>query len=348
MKKINVLVVGATGYVGEELVRLLLNHPNVCLKGITSQSYVDKEYSEVFRNFVNIYPERCQKQDIAKFSEEVDVIFFALPHGITSGLIDDLLLKKVKVIDLGADFRLQDVNVYQEWYKTEHLSTDVLKEAVYGLSELNREKIKKSRIVGNPGCYTTASILALSPLLAANLIDEKSIIINGASGITGAGRKPDATTHYTECNESYKAYGIANHRHTPEIEEQLSYVAKKPIVVNFTPHLLPMNRGILVTAYANLSKQYSYEEIKKKYQNYYKGEQFIRLLKENSYPETNLVKGSNYCDINFKIDQRTKRIIVISSIDNLVKGAAGQAIQNMNLMFGLAENSGLKIIPMFL
>ena len=260
--------------------------------------------------------------------------------------VNENILSKCKIIDLGADFRLSDVETYEKWYTT-HYSKDILKEAVYGLCEIHRDEIKGKRIVGNPGCYTTCSILSLYPLVKEKMIDVNSIIIDAKSGATGAGRGLSLPNHYCELNESVKAYKIANHRHTPEIEEQLSLAAGEEVVLNFTPHLMPMDRGILATCYANLKGNYSYEDIEKVYKKYYENEYFIRLCKKGTFPETKWVKASNFVDIGFTVDERTKRVIVIGAIDNLFKGAAGQAVQNMNILFGLDEKTGIDHVPVF-
>lgn len=344
---IQVGIVGATGYAGQELLRLLMQHSECEVKYITSRSYVGEHFSNVFGNFVKIAEDKCIEKEMVELAKEVDVLFIALPHGIASANINNKLLSLTKVIDLGADYRLKDINVYDQWYKTEHKSSDLLEEAVYGLSELKRETIKEARLIANPGCYTTCSILSLTPLLKESLIDTDSIIIDAKSGVTGAGRGLDLGLHFSECNESIKAYKLAAHRHTPEIEQELSVAAGEDITLTFTPHLVPMNRGILITAYAKLKDNYSYQDIKGAYEKYYKDEYFIRLLPEGTYPETKWVKGSNFCDINFIVDQRTNRIIVVAAIDNLVKGAAGQAVQNMNIALGLPEKTGLEYIPMF-
>ena len=251
------------------------------------------------------------------------------------------------MIDLSADFRIKDQNVYEEWYKIEHKSPQFLPEAVYGLCEINREQIKGARILANPGCYPTCSILSIYPLAKEGLIDMNTLIIDAKSGTSGAGRGAKVDNLYCEVNENIKAYGVASHRHTPEIEEQLTYASGVKTVLNFTPHLVPMNRGILVTAYASLKKEVSYEEVKAVYDRYYENEQFVRVLEKGICPQTKWVEGSNYVDVNFQLDPRTGRVIMMGAMDNLVKGAAGQAVQNMNLMFGLPENEGLNLVPMF-
>ena len=289
----------------------------------------------------------CKDDNLDKLAEEVDVIFTATPQGFCASVINEEILSKVKVIDLSADFRIKDVKTYEKWYGIEHKSPEYIKEAVYGLCEINREDIKKARLVANPGCYTTCSILSLYPLVKEGLIDPATIIIDAKSGTSGAGRGAKLDNLFCEVNENMKAYGVATHRHTPEIEEQLGYAAGEEIVLNFTPHLVPMNRGILVTAYASLKEKVSYETVKAVYDKYYEKEKFVRVLDKDVCPQTKWVEGSNYVDVNFKIDERTGRVIVMGALDNLVKGAAGQAVQNMNLVFGLEESTGLDLVPMF-
>lgn len=339
-------IIGATGYAGNELVRLLINHPQANISRITSQSYIGKKLEDVYYNYLNIQNLICEEEDIEKMSYECDVIFLALPHGVTSEKVTSKILDETKIIDLGADFRFKDINTYEKWY-VEHKGKNLIGEAVYGLCEINREKIKKSRLIGNPGCYTTCSILSLYPLVKENVIDLDSIIIDAKSGVTGSGRSANLGSLYCEVNESIKAYKIGNHRHMPEIEEQLSFVAGKQIALIFTPHLVPMNRGILTTSYAKLIQKLSYEDVRDIYMKYYKNEYFIRLTNKDVFPETKWVKASNFCDIGFTIDKHTGKIIVVGALDNLAKGAAGQAVQNMNIMFGLDEKTGLTDVPVF-
>ena len=282
-----------------------------------------------------------------ELAKQADVIFTATPQGFCASMMKEDILAKAKVIDLSADYRIKDVAVYEKWYGIEHKSPQFIEEAVYGLCEVNREDIRKARLVANPGCYTTCSILTAYPLAKEGIIDMGTLIIDAKSGTSGAGRGAKVPNLYCEVNENIKAYGVASHRHTPEIEEQLGYAAREKVVLNFTPHLVPMNRGILVTEYASLKKEVTYEDVKAVYDKYYGNERFIRFLDEGVCPETKWVEGSNYVDINVKIDSRTNRIIMMGAIDNLVKGAAGQAVQNMNLMFGLPESEGLKLVPMF-
>ncbi len=347
MNKVKVAIVGATGYVGQELFRILYSHPFVEVKYVTSVSYIGKKYADIYQNFNQITDLTCVEDDTEKIAEDCDVMFIALPHGIASKKITKQVLEKCKVIDIGADFRIKDKDVYEKWYGVEHFGEDVLKEAVYGLCELYAEDVKKARLVANPGCYTTCSILSLFPLVKEGLINTDTIVIDAKSGVTGAGRKPDQGTSYCECNESIKAYKVASHRHTPEIEQELSIAAGKNINLIFTPHLTPMNRGILATCYAKLKADVDYEKVKSAYSKYYGDKHFVRLLKQGLFPETNRVKGSEYVDIGFTIDNRTNSVIVIGAIDNLVKGAAGQAVQNMNLMFGFEETTALDNPGMF-
>ena len=341
-------IIGATGYAGGELVRLLLRHPEVQLVWLGSRSYTGQTYADIYRNMTSLTDAACKGDDMRQLAEEADVIFTATPQGFCAGVMDDGILNKTKVIDLSADYRLKDVSVYEKWYKIEHKTPQYLPEAVYGLCELNREQTASARIVANPGCYTTCSILTLWPLVKEGLIDTDTIVIDAKSGTSGAGRGEKLANLYCEVNENVKAYGVGTHRHTPEIEEQLSYAAGKDVVLNFTPHLIPMNRGILVTAYAKkASENIHKEEIRAAYEKYYKEEKFVRILDGGVCPETKWVEGSNYTDIGFYDDERTGRIIAMGALDNLVKGAAGQAVQNMNILFGLPEETGLDIVPLF-
>lgn len=344
---IRVGIIGSTGYAGQELVRLLLQHPQAEIVWYGSRSYVDQKFSSVFGNMFQIVEDVCKDDNMEALQNEVDVIFTATPQGFCASIITEEVLSKVKVIDLSADFRIKDVSVYEEWYKIEHKSPQFIGEAVYGLCEINREEIKKARLVANPGCYTTCSILSLYPAVKEGLIDPHSIIIDAKSGTSGAGRGAKVNNLFCEVNENIKAYGVTTHRHTPEIEEQLGYACNEKITLSFTPHLVPMNRGILVTAYANLQKELSYEEVKAVYDRYYEKEQFVRVFSDSTPTETRWVEGSNYVDVSFQIDPRTNRLIIMGALDNIVKGAAGQAVQNMNLLFGLPENTGLDLVPLF-
>ena len=340
-------IIGATGYAGGELVRLLLNHKEAEIAWYGSRSYVDQRYSSVYQNMFQIVDAKCLDDNMEQLAKEVDVIFTATPQGLCASLINEGILSQAKVIDLSADFRIKDRKTYEQWYNLEHKAPQFIEEAVYGLCEINREDIKKARLIANPGCYPTCSTLSIYPLLKEGIIDGNTVIIDAKSGTSGAGRSAKVANLYCEVNENIKAYGVATHRHTPEIEEQLGYAAGYPVHIHFTPHLVPMNRGILVTAYASLKKEVTYEEVKAIYDAYYGKEQFVRVLDKDVCPETKWVEGSNYVDVNFKLDPRTNRVIMMGAMDNLVKGAAGQAVQNMNLMFGFAENEGLQGVPMF-
>ncbi|MBR2036528.1 MAG: N-acetyl-gamma-glutamyl-phosphate reductase [Lachnospiraceae bacterium] len=349
---IKVGIIGSTGYAGGELVRILMNHKDVEIKWYGSRSYVDQKYSGVYRNFFEIVEEKCFDDNIEALVEQVDVVFTATPQGYLASILKEEYLQKAKFVDLSADYRIKDVATYEKWYGIEHKSPQFIEEAVYGLCEINREDVKEARLVANPGCYTTCSILTCYPLVKEGLIDVDTLIIDAKSGTSGAGRSAKLPNLYCEVNENIKAYGVASHRHTPEIEEQLGYAGDCQVMLNFTPHLVPMNRGILATAYAKLKTKAdgslpTAEEIRAAYEKYYKNEKFVRVLDKGVCPETKWVEGSNYVDVNFVVDERTGRVIMMGAIDNLVKGAAGQAVQNMNLMFGLAEDEGLNLVPMF-
>lgn len=344
---IKVGIIGATGYAGGELVRLLLGHKEAEIKWYGSRSYVDQKYAKVYQNMFQLVDDRCLDDNMEEMAKQVDVIFTATPQGLCASLVNDDILNKVKVIDLSADFRIKDAAVYEEWYGIEHKAKQYLDEAVYGLCEINREAVKKARLVANPGCYPTCSILSIYPLLKEGLIDPSTVIIDAKSGTSGAGRGAKVDNLFCEVNENIKAYGVATHRHTPEIEQELSLAAGEPVTISFTPHLVPMQRGILVTAYASLKREVTWEEVKEVYDRYYDKERFVRVLDQDVCPQTRWVEGSNYVDVGFKIDPRTKRIIMMGAMDNLVKGAAGQAVQNMNLVFGLDEAEGLRMAPLF-
>lgn len=340
-------IIGSTGYAGAEIVRLLLQHKDVEIKWYGSRSYIDKKYYEVFQNMFQIVDDKCLDDNMEELANDVDVIFTATPQGLCASLVNEYILNKVKIIDLSADFRIKDVNVYEKWYGIEHKSPQFIDEAVYGLPEINRDKVKNARLIANPGCYPTCSFLSIYPLAKEGLIDMETVIIDAKSGTSGAGRGAKVNNLFCEVNENIKAYGVLTHRHTPEIEEQLTYASGKDARIIFTPHLVPMNRGILVTAYASLTKAVTYDEVKAIYDRYYSNERFVRVLDKDVCPETRWVEGSNYVDVNFKIDERTNRAVMMGAMDNLVKGAAGQAVQNMNIMFGFDEAEGLTGVPMF-
>ncbi len=339
---IKAAVIGATGYSGATLISILANHKDVEIVSLTSKSYVGKKFSDIYKNFKGIVELELEEQNLLEISKKADVIFVCLPHGIASSEVTQEVLNNSKVIDLGADFRLKDKNCYEAWYKVEHKGEDVLAGAVYGLPEWNKEKIKTAKLIANPGCYATASILTVAPLLKEGLVNSNDIVIDAKSGVSGAGRSLDLSVHFCECNETIKPYKIATHRHTPEIEQVLSDISGANVLLNFQPHLVPMNRGILACAYLKPTKDVSLDELKEVYKKYYKNKAFIRVLEGDEAPETKWTKGSNYCDINVFKDSRTGRILAFGALDNLVKGAAGQAVQNMNIMFNLDETSGLK------
>lgn len=344
---IKVGIIGATGYAGGELVRILMGHKEAEIVWYGSRSYIDQKYADVYRNMFQIVDAKCMDDNIEALADQVDVIFTATPQGFLASVINENILGKTKIVDLSADFRIKDVKVYEKWYGIEHKSPQFIEEAVYGLCEVNRDKVKGARLIANPGCYTTCSILTAYPLAKEGIIDMRTLIVDAKSGTSGAGRGAKVPNLFCEVNENMKAYGVASHRHTPEIEEQLGYASGENVTISFTPHLVPMNRGILATEYATLKKNVTGEEVKAIYDKYYADEKFVRVLGEGVCPETKWVEGSNYVDIGFKLDPRTNRIIMMGAIDNLVKGAAGQAVQNMNLLFGLPESEGLELVPMF-
>ena len=344
---IKVGIIGATGYAGGELVRILMGHKEAEIVWYGSRSYIDQKYADVYRNMFQIVDAKCMDDNIEALADQVDVIFTATPQGFLASVINENILGKTKIVDLSADFCIKDVKLYEKWYGIEHKSPQFIEEAVYGLCEVNRDKVKGARLIANPGCYTTCSILTAYPLAKEGIIDMRTLIVDAKSGTSGAGRGAKVPNLFCEVNENMKAYGVASHRHTPEIEEQLGYASGENVTISFTPHLVPMNRGILATEYATLKKDVTGEEVKAIYDKYYADEKFVRVLDEGVCPETKWVEGSNYVDIGFKLDPRTNRIVMMGAIDNLVKGAAGQAVQNMNLLFGLPESEGLELVPMF-
>lgn len=345
---IKVGIVGSTGYAGGELVRLLLQRDDVKILHYGSRSYAGQPYAAQFPAFCGLVEEVCAADDIEKAAAACDVIFTATPQGFLGNALKAEYLKQCRFIDLSADYRIKDVAVYEQWYKIKHGSPELLPEAVYGLPELNRDQIRAARLIANPGCYPTVSFLSIYPLAKEGLIDTDTLVINALSGATGAGRGEKLANLFCEVNESVKAYGVTTHRHTPEIEQQLALVSGHPVVLNFTPHLMPMDRGILVTASAKLTKPMDDKALKELYDSYYGSEYFVRVREANDTPQTRFVRASNYVDVAAKADPRTGRVIMMGAMDNMVKGAAGQAIQNMNLMFGCAENEGLKQLPSFL
>ncbi|WP_315436340.1 N-acetyl-gamma-glutamyl-phosphate reductase [uncultured Selenomonas sp.] len=339
-------IIGASGYAGEELIRLLHGHPNVEIAHLTSERHTGERISTLYSHLLNIYNTELESmEDVRSIAEGSDVLFIALPHGHAMKIAKSVSDLPLRIIDLGADYRFADTSVYEAWYHVDHIDPDA--DRAYGLAELYRDQVRSAHIIGNAGCYTTASILALAPLVKARLVQMDSILVDAVSGVSGAGRTPKESTHFPEFYDSFTAYGAVSHRHTPEIEQALSNVGGAAVTINFTPHLAPISRGILATCYAKMNEGVTPEQIDATFAEMYADEFFIRLLGRGAYPATKYVRGTNFCDIAWHIDPRTQRVIVFSAIDNLVKGAAGQAIQNMNIAFGLDERAGLDLVPMY-
>jgi N-acetyl-gamma-glutamyl-phosphate reductase len=338
-------IIGVTGYTGGELLRLLTGHPEVKITYVTSRAAEGQEVAEVHPQYKGLIKLTCSSFDQEEARQKTDLCFCALPHGESMEIVASLLKTGLKVIDLSADYRL-DADDYYLWYKKKHLFPLLLQKAVYGLPELYRTQVAQADLVANPGCYPTAALLALAPLAQHNLIDYNTLIIDAKSGTSGSGRKPNPTLHFPDCTENFHAYKVAAHQHTPEIEKELACLSKQPVQLTFTPHLLPMSRGILVTAYLKLKNSCSPLNIQEVYSQFYAEEPFVRLLEQPSLPETKNVYGSNFCDIAWRLEERTGRLIVLAAIDNLVKGASGQAVQNMNIIFGLPETAALITAPL--
>ena len=343
---IKVGIAGASGYTGLELIRLLANHPEVELSVLTSETYKEKSIADVFPSLNGIININLQSLDV-EILKSCDVIFLALPHTIGMDILPELLKSNCKVIDLSADYRLKNADTYSEWYSLTHTHPEFLSQVIYGLPELHREKIKSAQGVANPGCYPTSVILAIAPLLKTDWVDLESIVSDSKSGVSGAGRKTSITTQFSEANEGVTPYGLASHRHTPEIEQELSNLVGKPIKISFSPHLIPMSRGMLSTIYINLNHKLKDENLIEHYENFYSDELFVRVLDKGKFASTHFVSGSNFCDIGIKVDSRVNRLVITSAIDNLIKGASGQAIQNMNIMLGFGEATGLRSPGMF-
>ena len=343
---IKVGIAGASGYTGLELIRLLANHPEVELSVLTSETYKEKSIADVFPSLNGIININLQSLDV-EILKSCDVIFLALPHTIGMDILPELLKSNCKVIDLSADYRLKNADTYSEWYSLTHTHPEFLSQVIYGLPELHREKIKSAQGVANPGCYPTSVILAIAPLLKTDWVDLESIVSDSKSGVSGAGRKTSITTQFSEANEGVTPYGLASHRHTPEIEQELSNLVGKPIKISFSPHLIPMSRGMLSTIYINLNHKLKDKNLIDHYKNFYSDELFVRVLDKGKFASTHFVSGSNFCDIGIKVDSRVNRLVITSAIDNLIKGASGQAIQNMNIMLGFGEATGLRSPGMF-
>lgn len=341
---IRVGVVGATGYAGAELVRILSGHQDIILTTLTSRQYIGASFDKIYPAMSGVVSLVCEEYSADMVCDKTDVVFMALPHKLPMSLVPELIERGKKVVDLSADFRFNNASEYELYYQL-HTSKKLLEKSVYGLSEIYFDKIRGASLIGNPGCYPTSVLLPLIPLVKENLIDVDTIIADSKSGVSGAGKSLSLTTHFCEANESFKAYKIAQHRHSPEMEEVLSLEAGKPVKITFVPHLVPITRGMLTTIYTKLTDNIEPADIEKCFTSFYSGCPFVRICTENRAPDTLHVRGTNYCDIGFKIDQPNNRLILISAIDNLVKGAAGQAVQNMNIMLGFDETSGLSAIP---
>jgi len=337
-------VVGATGYAGAELVRILCGHPKIELTTLTSRQYAGVKFDTIYPSMKNVTDLVCEELSVDIICNKADVVFTALPHKLPMKIVPELLDRGVKVIDLSADFRFKDVATYESFYES-HTAGDLLDQSVYGLCEIYFDQIKNATLIGAPGCYPTGVLLPLIPIVKSGLIDIDSIVADSKSGVSGAGRSLSLTTHFCEANESFKAYKVAEHRHNPEMEMVLSLEAEKPVKMTFVPHLAPMIRGILTTIYVSLVQDTRKEDIENCFNLFYSDRPFVRLFNENRLPDTLYVRGTNYCDIGFKLDARNSRLILISAIDNLVKGAAGQAVQNMNIMCGWDETTGLMGVP---
>ena len=345
MKKVG--LVGATGYAGQQLLWILEKHKEVEIVFLSSNSYEGKDISEIYKNYKEYYSKKLISQnEVEEKLDEIDLLFLALPHGMSEKLAYEALKKNVKVIDLGADFRLDDSETYESWYNVKHEYPEINNEAVYGLPELYKEKIKKSNIIAAPGCYPTSAILGTAPLLKNNLADTKSIIVDSKSGVSGAGRGLKVDSLFTEVNENFKAYNLFMHRHTPEIEQEMGKAAGKDVSVIFTPHLLPINRGILSTIYLDLKQKISQKEVYELYQEFYKNDYFVRINEE--LPEIKNIKNTNICEIGLRVHEEKNKVIIVSTIDNLIKGAGGQAVQAMNIMFGIDEKEGLSYLSMYI
>ena len=335
-------IVGASGYTSSELMRLLVKHPdNIKIELATSETYAGQAVTDILPNLRGLIDLKFSKLQVNQLKDRVDIIFLAVPHKVAMSYVPGILEQGIRVIDFSADYRIKDAKVYEAWYHVEHTSPDLISEAVYGLPELYREEIRKARLIANPGCYPTGAILPSLPLLREGLVDLDGIIIDAKSGISGAGSKPSDITHLPNREGNIKAYNIGAHRHTPEIEQELSQFAGREITVNFTPHIMPMSRGILSTLYFTLKKDISTDSLLEIYNKFYEQEPFVRVLNKGEYPQTKAVYGSNYCDVGLEVDARTKRVVVMSALDNLVKGASGAALQNMNLIAGFEETAGL-------
>jgi len=345
--KLKIAIVGSSGYTGGELYRILLHHPGAVITAVTSERSAGKPITDIFPHLRGLTDLVCEPLDPASIAKKAELVFLALPHVTAQEAAFQMHKLGVKVVDLSADYRLADPVLYEKWYEHRHQYPDLLKQAVYGLPELHRERIRKASLIANPGCYPTSAILGLAPAIAKKLIDNATIVVDSKSAVSGAGRSPALAYHFPEANESLMAYKVGAHRHTPEIEQELSLLADGQVTISFTPHLVPMNRGILSTIYAKLSVPADTGKLHAVFQDFYRSETFVRVLPLGQFPNVRNVRGSNFCDIGVHADGRTGRAVIVTAIDNLVKGASGQAVQNMNLMMGFEETAGLKFAGLF-
>ena len=338
----NIAIVGSSGYAGGELFRILLHHPSATVTAVTSEKSAGKPITDIFPHLLGLTDLVCEPLDPASIAKKADLAFLALPHVTAQEAAFRLHGLGIKVVDLSADYRLADAALYEKWYEHRHQYPDLLKSAVYGLPELHRERIRKSSLVANPGCYPTSAILGLAPVISRKMLDLETLVIDSKSGVSGAGRSPGLAFHFPEANEGFMAYKVGSHRHTPEIEQELSLIAGTQVTLSFTPHLVPMNRGILTTIYGRLTGSVDTDSLHAVFAAFYRKEPFIRVLPVGQFPNVRNVRGSNFCDIGVHADGRTGRVVIVTAIDNLVKGASGQAVQNMNLLMGFEENAGLR------
>ena len=337
-------IVGASGYSGSELLRFLVNHPGELQVALcTSETYAGQCIDSVLPNLRGFLSSKFEALDLDSLRDRVDVVVLAVPHKVAMSFVPQILAQGLRIVDFSADYRLEDAETYEAWYHVEHTSTSLMTRSVYGLPERYRDCIRSAQLVANPGCYPTSAILAAMPFVKYGVVELDSIIVDSKSGISGAGPKPSENTHYANRESNFIAYNIGVHRHTPEIEQELSAVASEPVRVTFTPHLVPMTRGILSTVYMRLTEEISTAEALNMYAKFYAHEPFVRVLPDGTYPQTKAVLGSNYCDVGLEVDARTRRIVAMAAIDNLGKGAAGAVVQNLNLMFGFKETDGLKV-----
>lgn len=344
--KTKVGIIGATGYTGLELLRLLIHHPEIEITALTSQKYVGVEIAKVFPTLSHHIQAKCEELSYKRISDKTDLLFTAVPHKTAMEIVPQFYRQEKRVVDLSADFRLRDANLYEKWYQ-KHTAADLLSESVYGLPELHRDKIRSAKIVGNPGCYPTGALIGLAPLVKKELISVEDIVVDSKSGVSGAGRDVVLDSLFCEVNEGVKAYKVFAHRHTPEIDQELSQLVRKEITVTFVPHLIPMDRGILSTLYVHLLKKMKTEDLLNIFHEFYRGEPFIRIYPKGKFPNTKDVRGSNFCDIGIAASEHDNRAVVVTAIDNLVKGASGEAVQNMNIMLGYPETLGLDGLPLF-